>query len=298
MKYIFIINGRNDRRGIIDSDLSRQLQGKDIEYSMYHTVGVGDGIRYVRIYCDLHQDEEVCFVACGGSGTLNETMSGLVGFRRKSLAFLAYGATNDFAKYYPDHDFTSLQKILDGQTVKVDVIKANNSYAINVINIGFDSHVAASGNHYIEIGMSGEKAYRKSLMDSILFKRRNGIQVIADGERLNRRSMLQCTLGNARYCGGQFLCCPRAVVDDGLMEVCLIKTCSLLAFFRIMLAYGKGRHLDDRFCRKRIVYRRSIHVQLRSKNLITICLDGEMMADIDFDITILPKEISFVLPRI
>lgn len=297
MKYIFVVNGREGRREAIDADLGRQLQGLDIEFSVYHTVGIGDGIRYVRIYCDLHRDEEVCFVACGGSGTLNEAMSGIVGFKNKSLAFLAYGSTNDFTKYYPDHDFTSLQKILDGQTVKIDVIKANNSYSMNVINIGFDSFVAGSGIYYIDSGMDGAKAYRRSLLECILFKRRNAIQVIADGEVLNKRSILQCTLGNAKYCGGQYLCSPRAVVDDGLIEVCLFKTCSLLTFLRLMLRYEKGQHLDDKFCLKHLVYRQAKHIELRSRNLITICLDGEMMTDIDFDIDILPKAVDFVLPE-
>lgn len=296
LKYIFVINGREDRRTVIDADLERQLAGVELNYDVYHTTGVGDGIRFVRIYCDLHRDEEVCFVACGGSGTLNEVASGIVGFQHKSLAILAYGSTNDFIKYYPDRDFKSLKKILAGEETKVDIIKANNNYSLNVINVGFDASVASLGNVKISKGMDGVKAYRQSVFTSLLTKRFNNIQIVADGKLLNKRKMLLCTLSNARWCGGQYLCAPRADVNDGLMDVCLFKTCSIFAFLVMMVNYEKGAHLDDKFCKRRIKYCRAKRVEIHSKDLIYICVDGETIADIDFEVELLPDAINLVLP--
>lgn len=297
MKYIFVINSRADKRQIIDNDLEKQLSGKDITYDVYHTEGVGDGIRFVRIYCDLHQSEEVCFVACGGSGTVNEVASGIVGFNNKSMAILAYGATNDFIKNYPGRDFTSLDKILSGENALIDIIKVNDNYSLNVANIGFDSEVAFRGGKYAESGMDGAKAFRKAIFSCILTKRYNNIQVIADGERLNRKRMLLCTLGNGRWCGGQYICSPNAELDDGLIEVCLFKTCSLITFLRLLTHYEKGDHLTHPFCKKKLVYRRAKHVIITSKNLIYICLDGETIAAGTFEVDILPKAINLVLPQ-
>ena len=76
MYYIFIVNGREDKGHILE-DLNRQIQevGVGLDYEIYRTRGVGDGTRFVRIYCDLHPAAKVCFVACGGSGTMNEVAS-------------------------------------------------------------------------------------------------------------------------------------------------------------------------------------------------------------------------------
>lgn len=296
MLYIFVVNGRADKKGIIDAELERQLIGTSFKYDIYHTTGVGDGIRYVRIYCDLHPDDEVCFVACGGSGTVNEVASGIVGFRNKSMAIMAYEGTNDFIKYFPDRNFQSLADILNGETVKVDIIRVNDNYALNVINLGFDAMVAYQANRLIENGVEQKAAYKKSVLRSILGNRVNHIKVVADGKALNRRTMLLCTMANGRWCGGQFMCAPRAVVDDGLIDVCLFKTCSLISFLMLLGPYEKGEHLDNKFCRRRLRYCRARHLRLLSRNLIYICMDGEITASTEFDIDILPKAITLVLP--
>ena len=79
MKYIYIINGRADKIPQYQ-ELYDQLKEISHPYEIYTTIGEGDATRYVRLYCDLHPEEEVCFVACGGNGIINGVASGLVGF--------------------------------------------------------------------------------------------------------------------------------------------------------------------------------------------------------------------------
>lgn len=296
MLYIFVVNGRKDMCDRIDSDLKKQLQGRDIRYSIYHTEGAGDGLRYVRIHCDLHPTEEECFIACGGSGTVCEVASGIVGYQNKSMAILAYGSTNDLIKYYPDRDFLSLDRILRGENVNIDIVKANDNYSLNVINCGFDAMVAHEANHFLENGVKGEKAYVKAVRKCLLWHRFNHIRVIVDGERLNKRDMLLCTASNAGWCGGRYHCAPNAKTDDGLIDVCMFKSCTLLTFLLIMKKYEHGQHLTDPFCKKHLVYRQTRHLELESNNLIFLALDGEISAATHFDIDILPGAITLVLP--
>jgi len=297
MKYILVINGREDKVSRIHEELDRQLSGMDFQYETYETKGVGDGIRFVRIYCDLHRDEEVMFIACGGSGTLNEVASGVVGSKNKSVGFIAFGATNDFTKYYPDYDFSSLRKLLEGSPVNVDIIRANNWYSLNMINIGFDAYVSYEGNLYMDRGMGFRKAYGLALLKCILTKRRNKIQVVADGRKLNKRVMLLCGVANAQWCGGMFCYAPDASVDDGMMDVCFVKPCSLISFAILLKHFVKGDQMKSRICRRNIVYCHARHIELKSKNILFISPDGEVCADIDFSIDILPGEIKFVLPN-
>lgn len=297
MYYIFVINGRKDKYDVIMADLRKQMEGlKMPPYEIYRTEGVGDGTRFVRIYCDLHQKEEVCFVACGGSGTANEVASGIIGFENKSMAIMAYGSTNDFTKQYYTRDFTSLKRMLNGERHHIDVIRTNDSYSINVINIGFDASVAYLAQKYLDDGMNGVRAFRKGLRDSLLTHRFNSIRISADGERLNRKRIMMCSIGNGSWCGGQYKCSPRAVTDDGLMEVCMIKPTTLLTFLMMLPIYTAGKHLDSEFCMKRMIYRQSKHVELDSKNLIYISNDGEIYAATHFDIDILPRAITLQLP--
>ena len=298
MYYIFIINGRSDKAGIKEAVMSQiENLGIRIDYETYCTEGVGDATRFVKIYCDLHPHDKVCFIACGGTGTVSEVAAGMVGYSGKSLAILAYGTTNDFIKCFPDRDFMSLPRIISGEERKVDIIRVNDSYAINVINVGFDAVVASTANHRIEDGHA-EHAYDIGIIRAVLTSRYNRIKVVADGEKMNRRKLLLCTISNGRICGGEFLCAPRAELDDGLMEVCCIRPMLFVNFLRILPHYRRGAHLDIKWARRRLSYRRASHVDVFSKNLIDISLDGEILTGHKFSIDILPGEISLVIPSI
>ena len=297
MHYIFIINGREDKAAILE-DVNRQIQeaGKGLDYESYVTRGIGDGTRFVRIYCDLHPNAKVCFVACGGSGTLNEVASGMVGSHEKYLAILAYGETNDFTKYYPDRDFRSLRKLLAGEPRKIDIIRANDSYSINVINVGFE---AMAASRVYELSEEGKKhAMNKGIFYALLTARHNRIRVVADGERMNRRFLFLCTLSNCRWCGGEFLCAPYADNEDGLIEFSLVKHMGLLTLLRVLPHYRRGLQFEKRPGKRKFIYRRVKRVSLISNSLTDISLDGEILPGHTFDIEILPKEINLILPSL
>ena len=296
MLYIFVINGRADK-DFIATEVRRQIEesGQGLDHQIYRTTGVGDATRFVHVWCDLHPNVECCFVACGGTGMVNEVASGMAGFRKKYMGIFAYGATNDFIKCFPDRDFRSLRKLLGGERCQVDLLHVNDSYAINVINVGFDAVVAATANQRIEFGHP-KNAYRWGIVRAILTARSNKIRIVADGKRMNRRRLLMCPIGNGRWCGGEFLCSPYAEVDDGLIEVTVIRPMLLLTFMRILPRYRNGTFLGSRWIRRRIRYTRARHVEVLSRDLMDISLDGEILTGHNFQIDILPKEINLILP--
>jgi Sphingosine kinase and enzymes related to eukaryotic diacylglycerol kinase len=293
MHYIFVVNGRPNKVGMLD-EIKPQFEGLDFEYEIYITEGEGDATRFVNLHCDLNPKTEECFVACGGAGTANEVATALVNRENKYLALLSYTGTNDFTKCYPDRNFQSVKAILEGERTKIDVIRANDNYSINLINVGMDAMVAYYGDRFSKEGV--ENYYQKGLVRAVLFHRVNNIQVVADGKRINRKAMLLATIANGKYCGGEFCAAPRAVVDDGWMEVCVFRIMSLAEFSHIIKCYRKGTHLEDNFCKRYIKYCRAKHVELISKDLMYIGLDGEIVASSHFKIDILEKSLNIILP--
>ena len=298
MKYIFVVNGRADKAAYRERLIGQIEQcARNVSYEIYETEGMGDATRFTHVYCDLHPVEEVCFVACGGDGTINEVASGIVGFEHKSLAIITGGSNgNDFIKYYPERCFTDIKAMLDGETAAIDILKINDSYSINVCNFGFDSVVGHTANEMIFKGKSNP--YRRGIFRAILIGRFNRIDVWADGEKLGRKRMLLCTLANNRYVGGEFLCAPRAKNDDGLIEVCYLKPMTLLRFLLLLPLYAKGKHLESNYFRKKIIYRQAKTLKITSPDLIELCLDGEILPGGTFNIEILPKAIPLRLPKI
>lgn len=303
MKYIFIINGRAekaDARNHLQQMLAEEANGE--QYEVYTTTGTSDATHYTRSYCETNPDEEVCFVACGGDGTIKEVASGIVGFEHKTLAVMPIGGTgNDFIKYYcggdlkSGPDFTHVRNIFAGHDQRIDILRINNDYSINVCNFGFDSVVADCANKRIKRGHS-KNAYRWGIIKAIFTGRFNRIDVTVDGEHMGSKRMLLCTLANNHYVGGEFFCAPKAKNDDGLIDVCYVRTMSLLGFLRLLPVYTAGKHLDSDKYSKKIIYRQAKHIDVTAPGIIGLCLDGDMLYDHVFSIDILPKAINFRIP--
>lgn len=295
MQYIFVINGRQDKAFIREEVEKKLTEMEMTDCQTYVTRGVGDGTRFVRIWCDLHRDETACFVACGSSGTANEVASGIVGFKNKCMAVWHFAGSCDFIKAFPGRDFSSLEGILDGEHKMIDIIRANDSYAINMVCMGFAASAASEGSRFIEEGKSNP--YVRGVVVSILNARWNKIKVIADGKPLSRRKILMGDIANGNYSGGQYLAAPFAKVDDGLMDVCVMRTMLFSSFLVMNKYYAKGEHLTKKFCRRRLRYVQAKHVDLKSPDLITLSLDGEIIASSSFSIDILPGAIDIILPK-
>ena len=297
MTYVFIANGRPDKLNITGR-VSGMLAGINApeHCEIYTTREAGDATYFVRKHCESHPDIKVCYVACGGDGTINEVATGLFGYKDKYLAILAMGTGNDFVKYYKDSSFNSPEGIFNGKCHKIDIMRVNRDhFSINVCNFGFEAAVCSIANI---LSAKGEpEPYRKGIIMAILKHRFNRITVTADGERLNRRRMLLCTLANNHYVGGEFCCAPRAVNDDGLIDLCMVRPITLLRFAKLIPLYAKGLHLDSPKCSKVMKYRRVRHVEVHSEKDTEICLDGEMLPGRDFVVDIVPKAINLIIPN-
>lgn len=299
MKYKFILNGRKeleDMRKDILAQLDTIKNDSALSYDIdtYVTTGMGDATRFVYVYCDLHPNEEVCFVACGGNGTINEVASGIVGFKNKSLGVLAYGLCNDFSHYYSEYNFQDVAALLKGTPTKIDIMKVNDNYSINVCNIGFNSVVCSSAMRMEDAKFI--KPYYLGIAYAVLTARFNRITIIVDGEKIGGRRLLTCELANGKYIGGEFTCAPKAYTDDGLIDVTFTKPMPLLTFIKTLPVYSAGTFLEDPKYSKRFIYRQARRIEVKSKRLIELCLDGEMLPGKNFVIEILPKAITLILP--
>ena len=309
MKYIYIINGRADKVSQY-REFYDQLKEIPHPHEVYTTMGEGDATRYVRLYCDLHPEEEVCFVACGGNGIINGVASGLVGYAQsgeeaarqcenKTMAVLYFaGATEDLIINFPGRNFRSIKDMLEGTVTPTDIIQVNDSYCLNVCNIGFNSKVASRANELVAKGKSAHQAYTRGVINAILTSRYNRIKVFVDGERIVRGPMVLCTFANGRRVGGEFHCAPDAKLDDGLMDVCYFRAMSLLRLLILIPHYKAGTHIGSRAGRKKVLFRHAREVVISSKDLIDIYIDGEQLPGSQFQLKVLPGALPLRLPAI
>ena len=145
MKHYFIMNpaaGKGTKFHELIDEIHKVCDRRKVSYEIHVTSKIGEATEYVKQICS-QSEETVRFYACGGDGTIKEVASGLVGFENAELGIIPMGTGNDFVRNFEHQDqLFDIDAQLDGESKKIDLIKYNDGYSINIINLGFDCEVA------------------------------------------------------------------------------------------------------------------------------------------------------------
>lgn len=161
-------------------------------------------------------------VAGGGDGTLREVAQALLeSGAEASLALLPLGTANDFANSagIPMEPLEALA-LLDQPPVLVDVGELNGEPFVNMATGGFGSRVTASTSEELKRFLGGGAYLLTGLSRfaelSSSYGRFSGPDFQWEGE------FLALGIGNGRQAGGGQVLCPQALLDDGLLDLCII----------------------------------------------------------------------------
>ncbi len=302
MKHVFIINPAAGRENSYDK-IRKSLEAHEppIDFVLYETKGPGDATAYIRTYC-RENTEPVRFYACGGDGTLNEVVNGVVGFSHASLTCYPCGSGNDFVKYYGGKEaFLKLSELVDAEEEYIDLMHVGEHYSINATHFGFDSCVANTMTKVRRKKLiGGKRAYTTGIVVALFKAMKNICRVTVDGECLDPErngKMLLCTIANGQYVGGSYRCAPRSLDNDGLLEVCFVRPVSHLRFLSLMKDYKNGTHLDDPKFEKFVLYRRGKSIRVEAPEGFVYCLDGELITSSDFTVEVAPRAVRFAVPK-
>lgn len=298
MKHIFIVNpaaGPRDSTAEVKARI--EALSADIDYEIYCTTGRGDATDFVRKMCQ-NKFQNYRFYACGGDGTLNEVASGVVGAENASISVLPCGSGNDFIKYYGTaEDFSDLESLINGVDHPIDIIKVGDKYSINVVNIGFEPAVVRTMEKVKRIKfMTGKKAYYVGILTALINSMKTKAKVFVDGEQVGNDCVLLGSVANGKYVGGSFMCAPHSLNDDGLLEVCVVKTMSRFKFLDLIGLYQNGTHLDSPKAAGFIDYKKGKNIVISGEDELCYCVDGELNYAKQFCMEAVPNAVKFSVP--
>lgn len=247
-------------------------------------------------------------LAVGGDGTVNEIVNGI--FQQTAipttdftLAMIPVGTGNDWRRTIgiPMDYQEAVNTIHQGETYTQDVGyvqylekgEPNGRYFINIAGMGYDAVVAAKTNLMKELGRKmGVYAYMVSLFGCLLKYKHSRVKITADQEEITA-DLLSMNVGICKYNGGGMMQVPKAVPDDGLLDLTLIKKMSKLQIIKNVpkLFNGSFIHLPQ------VLVTRGRKVTVESEPAIPLEVDGESLGSSPFEINILPRSINVVMNR-
>ena len=304
MKYCFIVNPKAGKGQSVDSvcaDVRRICEEREVDYDLFVSECIGDTKKQVAKLAD--EGDEVCFIACGGDGTLCETTLAVMALpieqrERVSVGVIPMGTGNDFASNFENKQaFFDISAQIDHTPYEIDLVKCNDMYSINMVNVGFDSHVVCQKE---KIGrkkwVPRKLAYVISLLITLIKKPGIKAELICDGEEPIHKELLLTTLANGAFCGGGFYSNPLASLTDGQVDVIAVKNVGRIKFLTLVGSYKKGVHIREKF--KKIVE----NFKCRTADMyfdreMPVSVDGELVYTSEIHLSIEQAALKFMLPK-
>ena len=297
MKHLFIINpaaGKHDHTGECSQKIRQACGQRCLPYEILVSKAPGDCTKIA--HAAAATGDPVRIYACGGDGTLNEVVNGIAGFKNAAVTNFPCGSGNDFIKIFSDPSaFRDCNRLLDSEVATFDLIRCqDNHYSINICSMGLDARVGAGMVKYKHLPLvSGKGAYLLSTGVNVLKGIADHYVVDIDGQRFDSDQTLIC-LSNGRWYGGGFNPTPDAEVDDGLMDVLLIRKISRLTVAKVISQFKAGKYAE---LPQYVQFFRAKKVHITCDKRSEINLDGEMLMAKEATFEIVPQAIRFFYPK-
>lgn len=308
MRSVFIVNPVAGGRNISDELAKRLAQAaatlENPDYVITRTTHPGHARELAESYA--RTGEPIRLFAVGGDGTLNEVFSGAYPYKNAAVGCIPYGSGNDFLRNFgTKEEFLDLTEQLMGEELDIDLFRTEFGVGASIAAAGLDAKIAYDIPRFRRMPLcGGETAYKLSILRNILGKLDRKLKITMDNHTIISDCLLTAVCNGGWY-GGGFHAAPECAIDDGLLDVMVVRKISLARIARVLPLYQKGRHflngeivpklrdaIDFHRCR-----RVEIEVADHRDKPIAITIDGECHTTTKLTVEMLPMAGRIVLPR-
>ena len=289
-----IVNPSSGReRGVehaatIAAGLRRQYAGVEVFFTQ------GDGDAEDAASQALRDGCSAIFVA-GGDGTLNEAVNGIAAadaLDAVHFGIVPLGTGNDFASGLgiPHDADEALEVLLRGDLLEVDLGRVNGRIFLNTSGGGYIAEVSVTVTPQLKT-IAGRLAYLIGGAQALLdYEPVRATVKVDPGDVTFELGLYAYAVCNSRLIGGGRLIAPDAIIDDGLLDVCLIEEMSAVEFVALGRKVADGGHVDD----PRVHYVQGASVTIEFERDTNINTDGEVLSATRAEYTVLPRAARFL----
>jgi len=237
-KIIFIINPRagTGRYKKVVCLLKKQLDLSKYNYELMLTQYRGHG--HILATQIVKNNQADIVVAVGGDGTINEIAKALVE-KNVVLGCIPTGSGNGLAHHLriPFSISRAIKIINDGHYLQIDTLKINDNICINIAGLGFDGLVAELFNRSSRRGFF---PYLYYIIKNYFSYAPQTYFIKEKGKEKKKHEALLVDIANSSQWGFNVKISPKASMEDGYADICLIKKPNLftLPFSTITLLTG------------------------------------------------------------
>lgn len=293
---LFVVHGRlkNSRKWKrISKDIDDQ---SDWSSNIVFTEYPRHAIDLVKLYLSSKSIDAV--IACGGDGTLNECVNGIMLTKSNVvLGILSLGTGNDFVKTLKiKGNLKELVQSIDAwHTFKSDIMCLETSngvrFGINVADIGIGGEVVQR-MAYDSRWLGSFLTYQKNIIKSFLSFKSKEMMLKLDDESEFSSDLFMLAMSNASWFGSGLCIDPEAQLNDGLLNVVMVRQISLIDYFGQLKYLRRGRRMGH----DAVTYCQCHEIKLISPGWPIDC-DGEFIGHTPLSINIIEGAINILVPK-
>ena len=290
-RVLFIVNpvsGVNQsRKAVLADAISNNLDKNVFECEIKYS----ESAAHVRELSKEAADTGIdIIVAVGGDGTLNQVVKGMIG-SGAALALVPAGSGNGLARHLgiPVDTEQSVRLIANGNSRLIDTVNLNDDLFVSIAGVGFDALVA---KRFSQGTRRGFFSYFKIVTNEYAWYRPRKYKMEIDGKQVVRQALF-VSFANTDQFGYNTIISPEAKIDDGLVDVCIVKKVPLLYAPRVVGLLLSRRIDSSGFVE--IIRAREIKLS-RNKNRV-VNIDGEpVKLSKDLRISVNPLSLKVIVP--
>lgn len=285
---LFIINpisGTGKHQSVVVG-LTEMLNRDFYDYSLAFTEGPGHATELSK---EASQEGVDIVVAVGGDGTMHEVARGIIG-TPTALGILPRGSGNGLARnlQIPMKLKGAIDVINSGHIISIDTIEVNGTPFVGIAGVGFDALIAWKFAHY---GKRGMQSYVKIVLNEFTKYKSDIYNLEIDGENYKEEAFM-LSFANSSQFGNNAVISPNASIDDGLLDVCLMK--EFPTHLAPIIAMRMFSNSMDRSRYMKILQGKEVYVH---KDSPYIHLDGEpIKMDNELFFQVIPSSLKMVVP--
>lgn len=278
-KVKFIYNPLSGENAII-SDLDKVV---DIHQKYNYRViphRISFDFELSKAFEDIEEDYKYVLVA-GGDGTVDSVVNEMKHLNiNLPIGILPVGTANDFAKFLcmPQEVDKACEQILNSSVRNVDIGRVNDKYFVNVASTGLFTDISQKTSVNLKNTLGKVAYYVKGIEQLPNFKKLkikvNAEEVKYDGDMYLMLVFNGQTAGNLKFA-------YKAEVDDGYLDVIIIKPNMIKDMIGLFIKMLRGEHLEDP---NNLIYFKTKKLQIECHEDIVTDIDGERGPD--FPLTI------------
>lgn len=274
-RYYLIANPEGGAKNIIDiiNKIKPVFESAGAEL-MIHETSWALHAREILQYMDFDNYDGVCTL--GGDGTAHEAINGLLtrpDGKLIPLGLIPGGSGNSFLWGLGCTDpVDAVNRVLSGKTMSVDVARMRMGdeimYSFNIIGWGLVTAINETAERF---RWWPKQRYNLSTVIELIRLKSRSARLVIDDQSFNGEVSFLITC-NTPYTGVGMKMAPKAVLDDGKMDIIVVKSATRMQMLKLFPQVFDGSHIQSDL----VDYYQASHFELIPDEDDLLDVDGEL----------------------